>query len=140
MTVPQSPHHQDQPTLGMLHIMQITQVQAHRGDCRRHDAPPQENIKKVHDICLQAIRTESNLTQTYGRGKSHQVWYVSGIAQCRWAVEMGNANGQWQWAMAVGKSYWAWQALGAWAVGNAKGCSCVGICLVTFTLAPTMTN
>ena len=37
-----------------------------------------------------------------------------------------------QWAMAVGKSQWAWRALVAWAVGNAKACSCLGICLVTF--------
>ena len=34
--------------------------------------------------------------------------------------------------MAVGKSQWAWRALVAWAVGNAKACSCLGICLVTF--------
>ena len=91
------------PGHALLHIMQITQVQAHLGDCRRHDAPPQENIKKVHDICLQAMGTESNLkaktmdmANPTRHGRFHALRNVYG--QLKWAMPMVNGNGQWQWA------------------------------------------
>ena len=91
------------PGHALLHIMQITQVQAHLGDCRRHDAPPQENIKKVHDICLQAMGTESNLkaktmdmANPTRHGRFHALRNVYG--QLKWAMPMVNGNWQWQWA------------------------------------------
>ena len=56
-----------------------------------------------------------------------------------WQIRLGMVGIR-HWAMSIGQIQLGMASIGAWAVANAKGCSCVGICLVTFALARTMTN